>query len=103
MVDIITAYRIVNRSIARVAADMVCLDVLETDSSISYVRLEEATYSVAEIQQRLDNTVVVAHELSQYINRFYSINMKISDTVWFDDLLWNRAEKIDLTEFGEFV
>lgn len=103
MVSIISAYRLVNQSILRVANDLVGLTVLETQSKPSYVRLEESTYSVAETQERLVNTVVVAHDLSQYVNHFYSIELTTNDTVWLNYLIGHRVEDIDLTEFGEYV
>lgn len=103
MVDRIDAYRIINESVLKVANDIVALDYLETTKKPSYVRLEEAVYSVSETRERLDGTVVVAHELSQYINRFYSINLSTNDTVLIEYLIGHRVEDIDLTEFGEYV
>lgn len=103
MVSVISAYRIINHCILRVANDLVGLDVLEVQARSSYVRLEESAYSVAETQERLSDTVVVAHDLSQYINRFYSINLTTNDTVWLNHLIGHRVEDIDLTEFGEYA
>ena len=103
MVDIIDAYQIINASVLRVANDMVKLDTFEADSKPSQVRLEEAIFSIAETRQRLDGTVVVAHELSQYTNKFYSITLNTSETVWLDYLVGHTIEEIDLTEFGEYV
>lgn len=103
MVDIIDAYRIVNESVLRVAEDCVVLDTLEYEYKPTQVRLEEAVDSIAETRDRLDKTVVVAHDLSQYVNRFYSITLSTNDTVWIDYLVGHRVEEIDLTEFGEYV
>lgn len=103
MVDRIDAYRIVNASVLRVVNDMVLLDVFEVSDRPSQIRLEEAVFSVAETRERLDGTVVVAHELSQYTNKFYSITLNTSDVVWLDYLVGHNISEIDLTEFGEYV
>lgn len=103
MVDRIDAYRIVNASILRVADDLVLLDVMEPDDKPSQIRLEEAVFSIAETRERLDGTVVVAHELSQYTNKFYSITLKTRDVAWIDYLVGHSISEIDLTEFGEYV
>ena len=103
MVDIMDAYRIVNSAILRVAEDCVMLDVLETSNKPTQIRLDEDVNVIAETRERLDGTVVVAHDLAQYVNRFYSISLSTNDTVWIDHLVGHRIEEIDLTEFGEYV
>lgn len=103
MVDIIDAYRIVNASVLRVADDLVPLEVMEPYDKPSQIRLEEAVFSVAETRDRLDGIVVVAHDLTQYTNKFYSITLDTSDVVWIDYLVGHSISEIDLTEFGEYV
>lgn len=103
MVDVIDAYRIVNTSVLRVAEDLVELDTMELPDKSSQIRLDEAVYSVAEIRGRLDGTVVVAHELSQYTNKFYSITLNTGEVVWLDYLVGHSISEINLTEFGEYV
>lgn len=103
MVDIIDAYRSINKSVLRVADDLVPLSVMEVDTQPTAVRLEEAVFSIAETQRRLDAGVVVAHELSQYQNKFYSITLETSNVVWLDYLVGHTIDEIDLTEFGEYV
>lgn len=102
MVTKYEAYQIVNNAILRVANDVVPLDILETDDKKYQVRMEEAPFSLTEKRERVDGVVVVGHNLSQYINKFYSITLE-SDTVLPIDYLINASnQKIDLTEFGEF-
>lgn len=103
MVDKFDAYRILNQAVLNVANDLVQLEVIETHDKPSQLRMEEAVYSVSETRGRLDGTVVVAHDLEQYINRFYSITLNTNDAVWIDYLVGHRIEDIDLTEFGEYV
>ena len=103
MVDVIDAYRIVNTSILRVAEDLVILAVMELPDRSSQIRLEEAAYSVAEIRNRIDGNVIVAHDLSQYTNKFYSITLNTGETVWLDYRVGHNMSEIDLTEFGEYV
>jgi hypothetical protein len=103
MVDIIDAYRSINKSVLRVADDLVPLTVLEEDARPTAVRLDEAVYEVAETQQRLADTVVVAHDLGQYTNKFYSITLNTNSVVWLDYLVNHTYDEIDLTEFGEYI
>lgn len=103
MVDTMDAYAIVNRSILQVANDMVVLDAEVVEDKPYQFRLEETPFSIAECRQRLDGTVVVAHDLQQYVNKFYSIILDASDSVWIDYLVDYKVEDIDLTEFGEYV
>lgn len=103
MVSKISAYAIINKSVLQVANDTVLLNTEEIQDKPYQVRLEEAPYSIAERRNRLDGVVVVAHDLSQYVNKFYSIILKTKDEVPLDYLIVNRTESIDLTEFGEYV
>lgn len=103
MVDIIDAYRIVNASVLRVANDLVELESFDVPDRSSQLRLDEAVFSVAETRRRLDGVVVVAHDLTQYTNKFYSITLNTSETVWIDYLVGHSISEIDLTEFGDYV
>lgn len=103
MVDTIEAYTIVNRAVLQVANDMVILDAEIIEDKPYQIRLEETPFSIAECRQRLDGTVVVAHDLQQYVNKFYSIMLDASDKVWLDYLIDYKVEDIDLTEFGEYL
>lgn len=103
MVSVMDVYSILNRSILTVINDMVMLDSVEFDNKPYQVRLEENSVSVAEVRNRLDNTVVVGHNLTQYVNKFYSIFLDSSEVVMLDYLINVNPENIDLTEFGEFL
>lgn len=103
MVDLIDAYRIVNKSVLQVADDLVELDVLEFEDKPNQVRLEETPFSIAERHERLNGLVVVGHNLTEYTNKFYSISLVGSDYAWIDYLIDAKTETIDLTEFGEFI
>lgn len=103
MVDRIDAYRIINQSVLRVANDLIELDQVEFTDKTQQVRLEETVYSIADARSHLDGTVIVAHDLTQYKNKFYSITLKTSESVWIDYLVGHTIDEIDLTEFGEFM
>ena len=103
MVNLFDAYRIINNSILRVAKELVYLEVEEVEEKAVKIRLEETQFSIAERHERLDGTVIVAHNLNEYINKFYSIHLVESDFAWIDYLIDAKTEQIDLTEFGEFV
>lgn len=103
MVDIFKSYQILNGSILKVCDDMVVLEQLESDEKKYQIRLEENTFSIADRRDRLNSGVVVAHDLAQYVNKFYSITLDSDNVVWLDYLINIRAEEIDLTEFGEML
>lgn len=103
MVDLIDAYKIINKAVLQVANDIVLLDQLEYEEKPYQVRLEETPFSIAERRNRLDGIVVVGHDLSEYTNRFYSITLEQSEIAMLDYLINIRHEDIDLTEFGEYV
>jgi hypothetical protein len=103
MVDIMDAYRILNNSVLNVINDLVMLDETEFDDKPYQVRLEENSVSVSEVHDRLNNLVVVGHNLNQYVNKFYSIFLDSSEVVLLDYLININPVDIDLTEFGEFL
>lgn len=103
MVDYIDAYRIINQSILRVADDLVVLDQIEFENKPYQMRLEESPFSIAERSDRLNNNVIVCHDLNQYINKFYSINLTGEDSAWIDILLDAHLDFTDLTEFGDYT
>lgn len=103
MVDIYTAYRILNKSVLDVANSVVVLDALEVDENPYQVRLEETAFSISERRNRLEGSVVVAHDVMQYVNRFYSIILDTNRTVLLDYLINIKPEDINLTEFGEVL
>jgi hypothetical protein len=79
------------------------LDSVEFDDKPYQVRLEETAVEVGESRRRIDNVVVVGHHLTQYVNKFYSIFLDLSEVVMLDYLISINPENIDLTEFGEFL
>ena len=103
MVDLMDAYRLVNQSILNVADDLVVLDQIEIENKPYQLRLESSTCSIAERRDRLNSQVIVCHDLNQYINKFYSINLTSEDTAWLDILIDAHLELTDLTEFGDYV
>lgn len=103
MVSVMDAYSILNKSVLNVINDMVMLDSVEFDDKPYQVRLEETAVEVGESRRRIDNVVVVGHHLTQYVNKFYSIFLDLSEVVMLDYLISINPENIDLTEFGEFL
>lgn len=103
MVSTIEAYAFVNKGVLQVANDTVLLNTEEIKDKPYQVRLEEAPYSIAEKRNRIEGTVVVAHDLSQYVNKFYSIMLDGGDSVAIDYLINVRTDDLDLTEFGGYV
>lgn len=98
MVDIMTAYSILNKSVLNVLNDMVPLTVLETDDPV-YTRLEEIEPDVSECRQQVNEAVVVAHKLDQYMNKFYIIKLEEAQSTLIDDLINIDMSKINLEEF----
>lgn len=100
MVDIYTAYKIINKSVLKVVNDMVVVDIEEPEIQTPVERLNEAPFPIAERRRRLQS-VIVGHDLKQYVNKFYSITLDSNEVVPLDYLIQFRPEDIDLTEFGD--
>ena len=96
-------FSILNKSVLNVLDDTVMIETTEFDDKVPQIRLEETPVSVAEVRERLNNVVVVGHNLTQYINKFYSIYLDSSEIVAIDYLINATKENIDLTGFGEFI
>lgn len=103
MVDLMTAYQVLNKSILKVVDEVNGLDVLEFDNDPYQVRLEETAIQVSDMNNQVVKSVVVGHNLSQYVNKFYSIYLDSNEVVAIDYLININREDIDLTEFGEYL
>lgn len=103
MVSTMDAFAILNRSVLDVANETVLLNTEEIKDKPYQVRLEEAPYSIAERRNRVEGTVVVAHDLTQYVNKFYSIILEANKNAPIDYLICHKVDELDLTEFGEYV
>lgn len=103
MVNIYSAYKIVNQSILKVLDDLVPIEVIEEEDKPYQIRLDEAVVSIADRHDRLNGKAVVCHNLDQYVNKFYSINLMSEDVAWLDILINAHLEFTDLTEFGEYL
>ena len=99
MVDLIDAYRIIDKAILDVANDLVPLEQLELDVNPVVMRLHEMPYDLAARNARI-KPVVVAHDLRQYVQRFYSIQIEDSEKCLLDILIDINTEDIDLSELG---
>lgn len=96
-------FSILNKSVLNVLNDIVMIETVEFDDKVPQIRLEETPVSVAEVRERLNSAVVVGHNLTQYINKFYSIYLDSSEIVAIDYLINATKENIDLTGCGEFI
>lgn len=99
MVDLITAYNIVDKSILNVANDMVTTETIDFKEEVIPYRLQEIPINLAERNTRI-KAVVVAHDLRQYVQKFYSISMKSSEKCLIDILVDLDDDMIDVSEFG---
>lgn len=97
--DIFDAYRILNQSVLQVIDDTVDLDILEVDKRTVKHRMVENPFSVAECYEKIE-PVVVAHNIAQYTNRFYSIQMEATERCLLDILIHLNRDEVDLREFG---
>lgn len=103
MVNWITAYQIINRAVLAVSSELITLEQLEVETKSNYVRLDESPISISETRKQLDACVVLAHDLTQYVNKFYAINLQEDTSIWIDYLIGHTMDEIDLTEFGDYV
>ena len=99
--DKIDAYRIINQSILKVVKDMVPIKPLDIEPPtwVEQHRLVESTFLVAERNQRVAN-VVVAHNLNQYVNKFYQIDLVEGTECYLDYLIDIDYSEINIAELG---
>lgn len=99
--DRIDAYQIINKSILNVVRDMVTVTPAElpTPTYAEQHRMFESTFSVAEKSQRVAQAVV-AHNLNQYVNKFYQIEITESVECYLDYLIDIDYDDIDIAELG---
>lgn len=96
MVDIITGYSILNKQLLQVAKEMNVLSQIVLKEKPIQVQVKEVPYTISDKFERLGPTVV-AHDLSQYINRFHSIRLDSEETCMLDDLCDFNTDDIDLS------
>lgn len=99
MVDIFDAYRILNQSVLQVVSDTLSLNVIEAEEKQVQFRIEENPYSISDKLDRIA-PVVVAHNIAQYTNRFYSIQLETKEICYLDILIHLNRDEVDLREFG---
>lgn len=91
---------VLNASLKKVLGSIVPVTVIESEPKKSYIRLEEATFHISDKKERL-SAVVTAHDLNQYINKFYSIKLMESRECLLDVIFdWN-FDGIDLSNFDK--
>lgn len=83
---LIDGYKIINHHLAEVVNATVLLETLNVEDERPVARLEESTFNVAEKTRTL-KSCVTAHDVRQYINRFYSISLVEEESCLFDILL----------------
>ena len=95
MIHILDAYSIINGSILQVCKDTNKLNLyVEDKPAPPTFRLVEETFVITDESKKRLTGVITAHDLSQYTNRFYGINLKESVDVWLDILI--NVNKRDL-------
>lgn len=99
--DRIDAYKIVNESILKVIKDMIPIKPLEIEPPtwVEQHRLVESTFQISEKSQRVANAVV-AHNLNQYVNKFYQIDLVEGTECYLDYLIDIDYNDIDIAELG---
>lgn len=89
---LIDSYWALNKSVQKVLDSVVELLVIEVpDIPPADIRLTQSTFDVAERMARVA-PVVTAHDLSQYVNRFYSLDLEGSSDTWFDLLIEDEED-----------
>ena len=102
MVDIYSAYKVLNTSVLNVLQDIIPLTVNEDYEEFDYCpEFEDATIDLASINKRTIKRGIVGHRLPQYVNKFYSISLDNQPETMIDVLLDAKVTDIGLIEFME--
>lgn len=84
--DYIEIYSAINKSLISVAESITALKPVEDKKVEPYVRLQENPFVLTEDIARVSQ-VVTAHELNEYVNKFYSISLRDKTSSWLQYLL----------------
>lgn len=87
MIHILDAYSLLNQSVLKVCEELTPLTQYVEETRVAPPRLREQTYSITEEQRNRVSAVVTAHNLGEYTNRFYGVQLTESITVWLDYLI----------------
>lgn len=87
VINILDAYRVVNESLVAVCKDIVVLSVYEEKPTSPPFRIRETPFTITDEQSERLASVVTSHNLLQYSNRFYGINLREDIDVWLDILI----------------
>lgn len=87
MIHILDGYELVNKSLLRVCEDIVPLHLYKDEPTAPSFRLKENPFTITDEQQERISSVITAHNLLQYSNRFYGINLREDIDVWIDVLI----------------
>ena len=88
MINVLDAYAIVNQSILQVCKDTNTLNLyMEEKPAPPPYRLTEQPFEITDEDRQRLTGVITAHNLIQYTNRFYGIQLKEYIDVWLDILI----------------
>lgn len=79
-------YKILNKSLADIAASISVLKETKPPVPVSCIRLEVKPYILSEDIKR-SMPAITAHKLQQYTNKIYTIKLQENVTSWLDKLL----------------
>ena len=100
MVDLIQAYRAIDKSLCDVAESIVPLKVLPFENKKQKVILKDSPFNLTKKDYVLQEHIVVAHNLNQYKNIFYTIQLESSDVPWIDFLINDNEDEYGDYEYG---
>lgn len=84
--DIYTSYGILNGGLLEVLDSVNVLNEIPDPEKEDYVRLVENPFVLTQDTKR-NLSAVTAHNLYQYTNKFYSMELKDEASTWLEELL----------------
>lgn len=85
--DIFRVTRVLNDSVIGVIDSLVPLREVDSKKNLFYTRLKETEYKVSNTTQAIVSEVVNAHDLADYKNIIYTIQLEEKCDTWLDKLV----------------
>ena len=92
--DLFEAYHALNKSVIGVLEDLNRLEPVKDEVKVPSLRVEEVPMILTE-ESAITGSVITAHNLSQYQNNFYKLNIEEDVSTALDDLLKIDEEQVE--------
>jgi hypothetical protein len=85
--DIYTAYRILDSQLIKVLDSVNMLETVKEPDKVKLLRIQENPFVLSEESERINRSVLTAHDINQYKNQVHVISLQENVHSWLEKLL----------------